>query len=85
MPKRPLEVKCIPVRVLRRKLIDVGGVPAQEVDALKSVGAVRSTCTRMGIETMQTASFSVLSVAVRASERQHGDVAGERSEPCDGA
>jgi integrase len=55
MPKRGLEVKCIPVRDLRRKLIDDAGVPVAEVDKL-NVGAIRSMCTRMGIDVMQTTS-----------------------------
>jgi len=83
MPKRPLEVKCIPVRDLRRKLTDVGGVPVQEVNALKSVGAVRSMCTRMGIETMQTASGCVVplfaSAALEGEELQR-ELAAHRSE-----
>ena len=54
MPKRSLEVKAVPVRELRRKLIALAGVPVVEVDAVKSVAAIRSMCQRYGIETKQT-------------------------------
>ena len=71
MPKRSLEVKAIPVRDLRRKLIDVGGLSVAEVDSIKSVSSIRSTCTRLGIDTMQT--IFGLAVPEYASAAIQGD------------